>query len=74
MNKRRQRWLAARLGMTALVASEMLVLSAHVARVLSSPFLAIRRLEEAKAVIEATPGAVDSDQAAKISAELGQPV
>jgi len=50
--------------------AEMLVLSAHVARVLSSPFLAIRRLEEAKAVVEATPGAVDSDQAAKISAEL----
>jgi len=49
----------------------MLILSAHVARVLSSPFLAIRRLEEAKAVVEATtPSAVDGDQAAKISAEL----
>ena len=50
--------------------AEMLVLSAHVARVLSSPFLAIRRLEEAQAVVEAVPSAVDSDQAAKISAEL----
>jgi tetratricopeptide (TPR) repeat protein len=50
--------------------AEMLILSAHVARVLSSPFLAIRRLEEAKAVVEATPGAVDGDQAAKISTEL----
>jgi tetratricopeptide (TPR) repeat protein len=50
--------------------ADLLLLSAHVARVLSSPFLAIRRLEEAKTVVEAVPGGVDSDQAAKISAEL----
>ena len=50
--------------------ADLLLLSAHVARVLSSPFLAIRRLEEAKSVVEAVPGGVDSDQTAKISAEL----
>jgi tetratricopeptide (TPR) repeat protein len=49
---------------------ELLLLAAHVARVLSSPFLAIRRLEEAQTVVEAVPAAVDGDQAAKISAEL----
>jgi tetratricopeptide (TPR) repeat protein len=50
--------------------ADLLLLSAHVARVLSSPFLAIRRLEEAKTVVEATPGGIDGEQAAKISAEL----
>ena len=52
--------------------AELLLLSAHIARVLSSPFLAIRRLEEAKTVIEAHPdqAGADADQAAKISSEL----
>jgi tetratricopeptide (TPR) repeat protein len=51
--------------------SELLLLSAHIARVLSSPFLAIRRLEEAKALLEGNQAAgVDGDVAAKISTEL----
>jgi tetratricopeptide (TPR) repeat protein len=50
--------------------AELLLLSAHIARLLSSPFLAIRHLEEAKAVVESVPAAVDGEQAAKISAEL----
>jgi tetratricopeptide (TPR) repeat protein len=47
---------------------ELLLLSAHVARILSSPFLAIRQLEEAQAVLEGNPAA--GDRPAKISAEL----
>ena len=47
---------------------ELLILSGHVARLLSSYFLAIRRLEEAEAVLERT-GAT-SELQAKISAEL----
>jgi tetratricopeptide (TPR) repeat protein len=50
--------------------SELLLLAAHIARVLSSPFLAIRRLEEAKSVLDANPASVDGDVAAKISTEL----
>jgi len=47
---------------------EMLILSAHVARLLSSYFLAIRHLEEAEAILERTPGATDLE--AKVSSEL----
>ncbi|HLK92236.1 MAG TPA: BTAD domain-containing putative transcriptional regulator [Polyangia bacterium] len=47
---------------------ELLVLSAHVSRLLSSYFLAIRRLEEAQAVLDANPAA--KDLVGKISAEL----
>lgn len=49
--------------------SDMLVLSAHVARVLSSFFVAIRRLEEASAVLDRNPAAAREAQA-RISAEL----
>ncbi|HET6146398.1 MAG TPA: hypothetical protein VFH68_02620 [Polyangia bacterium] len=51
---------------------ELLLLAAHIARVLSSPFLAIRRLEEAKTVLEGRPdqAGTDGDQAGKISGEL----
>jgi len=48
--------------------AEMLVLSSHVSRLLSSYFLAIRRLEEAELVLEKTPGS--GDILAKVSAEL----
>ena len=48
--------------------AEMLVLSSHVARLLSSYFLAIRRLEEAQLVLERTPAA--GDLTARVSAEL----
>jgi tetratricopeptide (TPR) repeat protein len=47
---------------------ELLILSCHVARLLSSYFLAIRRLEEAEAVVEANPAA--RELTGKISAEL----
>jgi tetratricopeptide (TPR) repeat protein len=47
---------------------ELLILSGHVARLLSSYFLAIRRLEEAEAVLER--GAAPSELEGKISAEL----
>ncbi len=47
---------------------DLLVLSAHVSRVLSAPFLAIRQLEEARAVLEHNPST--RDQQAKISVEL----
>jgi tetratricopeptide (TPR) repeat protein len=47
---------------------ELLVLSGHVARLLSSYFLAIRRLEEAEALLDAHPSA--RDLAGRISAEL----
>jgi tetratricopeptide (TPR) repeat protein len=47
---------------------ELLVLSAHVARAVSSYFLAIRRLEEAAAVLEKKPAATELQ--ARISAEL----
>ncbi|HVR61829.1 MAG TPA: tetratricopeptide repeat protein [Polyangia bacterium] len=47
---------------------DLLVLSAHVARVLAAPFLAIRQLEEARAVLERDP--TTRDQQAKISVEL----
>ncbi|HEX3698069.1 MAG TPA: BTAD domain-containing putative transcriptional regulator [Polyangia bacterium] len=47
---------------------DLLVLSAHVSRVLSMPFLAIRQLEEALAILERSP--TTHDQQAKISAEL----
>ena len=46
----------------------MLVLSSHVARLLSSYFLAIRRLEEAELVLEKTPGS--GDILSKVSSEL----
>jgi tetratricopeptide (TPR) repeat protein len=46
----------------------LLILSGHVARLLSSYFLAIRRLEEAEAVLEANPAAREME--GKISAEL----
>jgi tetratricopeptide (TPR) repeat protein len=48
--------------------AELLVLSSHVSRLLSSYFLAIRRLEEAELVLERTPGS--GDTLAKVSAEL----
>jgi tetratricopeptide (TPR) repeat protein len=47
---------------------ELLILEAHVARAASSYFLAIRRLEEAAAVLDKTPGAQDVQ--ARISGEL----
>ena len=47
---------------------DLLILSGHVARLLSSYFLAIRRLEEAEAVLERNPAARELQ--AKISAEL----
>jgi tetratricopeptide (TPR) repeat protein len=47
---------------------ELLILEAHVARAASSYYLAIRRLEEAAAVLEKTPGAQDVQ--GRISAEL----
>jgi tetratricopeptide (TPR) repeat protein len=47
---------------------EMLVLEAHVARALSSYFLAIRRLEEAAAVLDKAPAATEMQ--ARVSAEL----
>jgi tetratricopeptide (TPR) repeat protein len=47
---------------------ELLVLSAHVARAVSSYFLAIRHLEEAAAVLEKSPGTAEMQ--ARISAEL----
>ncbi|HXU64238.1 MAG TPA: hypothetical protein VN962_21205, partial [Polyangia bacterium] len=47
---------------------ELLILSGHVARLLSSYFLAIRRLEEAEAVLESNPAARELQ--GKISAEL----
>jgi tetratricopeptide (TPR) repeat protein len=48
--------------------TEMLVLDAHVARMLSSPFLAIRRLEEAEAVLQRNPAARADE--ARVSSEL----
>jgi tetratricopeptide (TPR) repeat protein len=47
---------------------ELLLLTAHVARAASSYFVAIRRLEEAAAVLEKTPGSEDAQ--ARVSAEL----
>src|SRR6185436_10701388 len=47
---------------------ELLILTAHVARATSSYFLAIRRLEEAAAVLDKVPGAEDTR--ARVSAEL----
>jgi tetratricopeptide (TPR) repeat protein len=47
---------------------ELLVLSAHVARAVSSYFLAIRHLEEAAAVLEKAPGTAEAQ--ARITAEL----
>jgi len=47
---------------------EMLVLSAHVGRIMSWPFLAIRQLEEAQLVLENNPAGRDLQ--AKVSAEL----
>ncbi|MEA2698860.1 MAG: hypothetical protein QOI66_3131 [Myxococcales bacterium] len=48
--------------------AELLILSAHVSRVLSAPFLAIRQLEEARAVLERSP--TTHDQQAKLAVEL----
>jgi tetratricopeptide (TPR) repeat protein len=48
--------------------AELLVLSSHVARLLSSYFLAIRRLEEAQMVLEHTPNA--AELTGRVSAEL----
>jgi tetratricopeptide (TPR) repeat protein len=48
--------------------TELLVLDAHVARAVSSYFLAIRRLEEAAAVLDKTPA--PSEMQARVSAEL----
>jgi tetratricopeptide (TPR) repeat protein len=47
---------------------ELLILSAHVGRALSSYFLAIRHLEEAEAILEKVPAARDLQ--ARVSAEL----
>jgi tetratricopeptide (TPR) repeat protein len=47
---------------------ELLVLSAHVSRLLSSYFLAIRHLEEAELILEHTPGA--AELTGRVSAEL----
>jgi tetratricopeptide (TPR) repeat protein len=47
---------------------DLLILNGHVARLLSSYFLAIRRLEEAQAVLDANPSARELE--GKISAEL----
>jgi tetratricopeptide (TPR) repeat protein len=48
--------------------AEMLLLSAHIARVLSSPFLAIRQLEETQLIME--KGGGSQEVLAKLSAEL----
>jgi tetratricopeptide (TPR) repeat protein len=48
--------------------SDLLILSAHVARILSSPFLAIRQLEQAQLVLDGNPAG--GELQAKISAEL----
>ena len=48
--------------------AEMLVLTSHVARLLSSYFLAIRHLEEAQMVLEHTPSA--GELTGRVSAEL----
>ena len=48
--------------------AELLVLSSHVSRLLSSYFLAIRRLEEAQMVLEHTPNA--AELTGRVSAEL----
>jgi len=48
--------------------AELLVLSSHVSRLLSSYFLAIRRLEEAQLVLEHTPAA--AEVTGRVSAEL----
>jgi tetratricopeptide (TPR) repeat protein len=48
--------------------AEMLVLASHIARLLSSYFLAIRHLEEAQVVLEHTPSA--SELTGRVSAEL----
>jgi tetratricopeptide (TPR) repeat protein len=48
--------------------AELLVLSSHIARLLSSYFLAIRRLEEAQMVLEHTPNA--AELTGRVSAEL----
>jgi tetratricopeptide (TPR) repeat protein len=47
---------------------DLLILSAHVARLLSSYYLAIRRLEEAEAVLDSNAGARDLE--GRVSAEL----
>ncbi|HVZ72559.1 MAG TPA: hypothetical protein VHJ20_09305 [Polyangia bacterium] len=47
---------------------ELLILAAHVARAASSFYLAIRRLEEAAAVLDKTPGA--QDVSSRVSSEL----
>lgn len=47
---------------------ELLVLSGHVSRLLSSYFLAIRRLEEAQLILERTPAA--AELTGRVSAEL----
>jgi tetratricopeptide (TPR) repeat protein len=47
---------------------DLLILSGHVARLLSSYYLAIRRLEEAEAVLDGNPGARELE--GHISAEL----
>jgi tetratricopeptide (TPR) repeat protein len=47
---------------------DLLILSGHVARLLSSYYLAIRRLEEAEAVLDGNPGARDLQ--GRVSAEL----
>ncbi|HXJ20249.1 MAG TPA: hypothetical protein VMT03_08450 [Polyangia bacterium] len=48
--------------------ADLLILSGHVSRLLSSYYLAIRRLEEAEAVLESNPGARDLE--GHVSAEL----
>jgi tetratricopeptide (TPR) repeat protein len=48
--------------------AEMLVLTSHIARLLSSYFLAIRHLEEAQMVLEHTPSA--GELTGRVSAEL----
>jgi tetratricopeptide (TPR) repeat protein len=56
-------------GLTAHPADpELLILSGNVARLLSSYFLAIRRLEEAEAVLESNPAT--RELAGKVSAQL----
>jgi hypothetical protein len=50
--------------------ADLLVLDAHVARMLSAPFLAIRHLEEAEAVLDRNPAAAARAQQARISGEL----
>lgn len=49
---------------------ETLVLSAELAKLLSSPFLAIRRLEEAQAVLERDRTGASGELQARVSAEL----